>query len=348
MAGIVKKEGCRVPEYRFPLKKTFLLTVCLGLMMHISVLNRTGEAAESHQADHVILIVLEGIGNQPIQSGTMPVVGKLAREGAVTWSAQTVSLSLTVPAMASLLTGLPVQKHRVNQEWERYDFGRSFLRAPTVFDYMDLAGGKDSAVFFMDDRLYQLSRLEIYVDRQICGTERPECTPQTVSHYVQDYLKKVVSKGGHEFHLFAIPDLLLVHFPTAAHQGEKFGWDSEAYQQALLTVDGAIARILHAYKELRALDRTMVIVTGLNGGKLIPAEQNGTNGHGSIQSGAIPWLTWGINIKPGHHITKPVSLLDTGATILYALGLHTYTEWDSHAIKEIFQTEPEPRTTENE
>jgi len=348
MTGTVKKEGCRVPEYRFPLNNTFLLTVCLGLIMHISVLNQTGEAAESHQADHVILIVLEGVGNHPIQSGTMPIVGKLAREGAVTWSAQTVSLSLTVPAMASLLTGLPVQKHRVNKEWERYDFGRSFLRAPTVFDYMDLAGGKDSAVFFMDDRLYQLSRPEIYVDRQVCGTERPECTPQTVSDYVQDYLKKVVSKQGHGFRLFAIPDLLLVHFPTAAQQGEKFGWDSDAYHQALLTVDHAIAHILQAYKELNALDRTMVIVTGLNGGKAMNAGQNGTLGHGSSHRVPIPWLTWGINIKPGYHITRPVSLMDTGATILYALGLHTYTEWDSHAIKEIFQTEPEHRTTENE
>jgi len=278
----------------------------------------------------------------------MPIVGKLAREGAVTWSAQTVSLSLTVPAMASLLTGLPVQKHRVNAEWEKYDFGRSFLRSPTVFDYMDLAGGKDSAAFFMDDRLYQLSRPEIYVDRQVCGTERPECTPQTVSHYIQDYLRKVVSKGGHDLHLFAIPDLLLVHFPTPAHQGEKFGWDSDAYQQALLTVDGAIGHILQTYKSLNALDRTMVIVTGLNGAKVSQAGHNGTHGHERTHSTPIPWLTWGINVKPGYHITKPVSLLDTGATILYALGLHTYTEWDSHAIKEIFQTEPERRTTENE
>jgi hypothetical protein len=40
--------------------------------------------------------------------------------------------------------------------------------------------------------------------------------------------------------------------------------------------------------------------------------------------------------------------LDTGATIMYALGLETHMEWESQAVTEIFQTKPERRTTENE
>jgi hypothetical protein len=33
---------------------------------------------------------------------------------------------------------------------------------------------------------------------------------------------------------------------------------------------------------------------------------------------------------------------------MYALGLETHTEWDSHVIGEIFQAAPERRTTDNE
>ena len=33
---------------------------------------------------------------------------------------------------------------------------------------------------------------------------------------------------------------------------------------------------------------------------------------------------------------------------MYALGLETHMEWESHAMKDIFQTIPERRTTENE
>jgi hypothetical protein len=30
--------------------------------------------------------------------------------------------------------------------------------------------------------------------------------------------------------------------------------------------------------------------------------------------------------------------MDTGATVMRALGLETHTEWDSHAVEEIFKT----------
>jgi hypothetical protein len=30
--------------------------------------------------------------------------------------------------------------------------------------------------------------------------------------------------------------------------------------------------------------------------------------------------------------------MDTGATVMRALGLETHTEWDSHPVEEIFKT----------
>jgi arylsulfatase A-like enzyme len=52
----------------------------------------------------------------------------------------------------------------------------------------------------------------------------------------------------------------------------------------------------------------------------------------------VPWIASGVGIKKGHAITQSVSLVDTGATVMRALGLETHTEWDSHAIEEIFKT----------
>ena len=131
--------------------------------------------ASATQADHVVLVVLEGIKASSIQNQTTPTLVKLAEEGAVTWTAKSITPPHTVSAMASLLTGLPVEKHHVTAAWETYDFARSFMRSPTVFDYLDLAGGRDSGVFLMDERFYQLVRPEIYVDSQVCG--------YTKSHY---------------------------------------------------------------------------------------------------------------------------------------------------------------------
>ena len=60
--------------------------------------------------DHVILFVLEGVDQPALKAGPMPVLGRLVKDGAVTWSAETSTSSLRLPAMASLLMGLPVEK----------------------------------------------------------------------------------------------------------------------------------------------------------------------------------------------------------------------------------------------
>ena len=326
----------------------FLLSCLLGACF-LGFLD-PASAKEPTQPNHIVLVVLEGIGNDTIKSDSMPVLGRLAKEGAVAWSAQSVTPPLTVPAMATLLTGLPIKKHKVTPAWEEYDFARSFLRSPTVMDYMDLAGGLDTAVFFMDERLYQLNRPEIYVDSQMCGYAKPSCTPETVSEYIRDYLKRVTSEGGHAVRLFGVPNLLLVHMPTASRIGQKRGWDSDAYRQAAMDVDTAIGNILKTYQKYGVLDETMLFVTGLNGGGPLKSSQHGaTNGSKpTVGSENIPWITWGANVKTGYTIAHPIKLIDAGATILYALGLKTHTEWESHAIEEIFQSIPKHRDTGNE
>ncbi|GJL60568.1 MAG: hypothetical protein NPIRA03_34250 [Nitrospirales bacterium] len=320
--------------------------VCLPLF------GATASIASATQAEHIILVVLEGVKSSSIQSGTTPNLSQLAKDGAVTWSAQSINPPLTVSSMASLLTGLQVEKHRVTADWETYDFARSFMRSPTIFDYMDLAGGKDSGVFLMDERLYQLVRPEIYVDSQVCGYTKPQCTPERASEYIKDFLKKVTSEKGYGFRLFGVPNLLLVHLPTAVKVGQKYGWDSEKYSSALLSIDTAVEQIIQTYKDLGVLDKTMVIITGLNSGPLSAPTGDGKPVPTSLTSpeldATIPWIAWGANIKRNHPITQSVSLLDTGATIMYALGLETYTEWESHAIGDIFQAVPERRTTDNE
>ena len=304
--------------------------------------------ASAEQAEHIVLVVLEGIKSSTIQSGVTPHLAKLAQDGVVSWDAQSITPPLTVSAMASLLTGLPVEKHRINADWEEYDFARSFMRSPTVFDYMDLAGGADTGVFLMDERFYQLIRPEIYVDSQVCGYTKPQCTPETVSVYIKDFLKKVTSEGGHGFRLFGVPNLLVVHFPTAARIGQKYGWDSPKYSKAVTSIDDAVDQIKKNYQDIGVLDRTMFIVTGLHSGPANPLAKKVKKGETVELDATVPWIASGTNIESQQTISQPVTLLDTGATIMYALGLETHTEWDSQAMKEIFQTTPKRRTTENE
>ena len=154
-----------------------------------------------------------------------------------------------------------------------------------------------------------------------------------------------MSEGGHGFRLIDIPGLLLAHMPAAADAGIKRGWDSKTYHKALTAVDTAIGELLDVYKEFEVLDRTMVIVTGLTGSGGTAEVQLTATSPGKT---TVPWIAWGANVKPHFEITRKVSLIDTGATIMEALGLITHTEWDSQGIKEIFLKVPERKTTGNE
>ena len=140
-------------------------------------------SSEQTVPEHVILFVLEGVDQQALKVGPMPALGHLVKDGAVTWSAATVTPPLRLPAMASLLTGLPVKKHGIT--WNAFEFSRGYPRPPTLFDYLDLSGGRDSAIFFMDEALYQLVKPEPYTDYQMCGPLKPECSPERLVSYIR-------------------------------------------------------------------------------------------------------------------------------------------------------------------
>jgi phosphopentomutase len=115
--------------------------------------------------------------------------------------------------------------------------------------------------------------------------------------------------------------------------GVSRGWTSKEYREALRTVDKAMHSVLDIYQEHGLIKRTTVFVTSLSAeGRDANQEQT------DATVPMVPWIASGVGIKPGHAIHQPVSILDTGATVMRTLGLQTHTEWESHAVEEIFQS----------
>jgi hypothetical protein len=281
------------------------------------------------QPEHVILFVLEGIGQDALKG--MPTLSRFVKEGSVTWNANTVTPPQRLPAMASLFTGMPVDKHGIS--WNTFDFIRGYPRPPTLFDYLDLGGGRDSAIFFMDESLYQLAKPEPYTDYQMCGPLKPECSPATIVRYVSEYFTKATSGHGYGHAIPSLPHLLIVHLPEAGRVGETRGWTSAPYRDAAKAVDQAMGSIVEIYRELGLLDKTVVMVTGLSG---YGASMTTANGQTDAKPLQVPWIASGPGIKRGHAIGSPVSIIDTGATVMRTLGLTTHTEWESRPVEEIF------------
>ncbi len=309
----------------------FLFFLCLVLPKDVAVAAVSVPASASTvPSEHVILFVLEGFGQDSLKGGTMPTLSRLVKEGAVTWSATAVKPALRLPTMASLVTGMPVEKHGIT--WNTFEFSRGYPRAPSVFDYLDLSGGRDSAIFLMDESLYQLARPEPYTDYQMCGPLKPECSTDRIVSYIRQYFKKATSGHGYGHAILALPHFLVVHLPEAGRVGASKGWTSKEYRDALRTVDKAMHSVLDIYHEHALTNRTTLFVTSLSAeGRDASQEQ------ADAAAPMVPWIASGVGIKPGHAIHQPVSILDTGATVMRTLGLQTHTEWESHAVEEIFQ-----------
>ncbi len=289
-----------------------------------------GPTPATPPTEHVILFVLEGFSRDSLKGGTMPTLSRLVNEGAATWSATGVKPALRLPTMASIFTGVPVERHGV--DWNTFEFSRGYPRAPSMFDYMDLSGGRDSAIFFMDESLYQLARPEPYTDYQMCGPLKPECSPDRIASYIRQYFKKATSGHGYGHAILALPHLLVVHLPEAGRVGAARGWNSKDYRDALHAVDKAMAAVLDIYKELDLTKRTTVFVTSLSPEGRDPGKEQSDGTPPSL-----PWIASGVGIKRGIAIHQPVSIIDTGATVMRTLGLQTHTEWESKSVEEIFQ-----------
>ena len=288
-------------------------------------------------AQQAILFVLEGVGQDSLKAASMPVLSRLIKTGAVTWGASAVNPPLRLPTMASLITGLPVERHGIT--WNSFDFARGYPRPPTMFDYLDLSGGRDTTIFYMDESLYQLAKPEPYIDHQICGALRPECNATTVVSYIRQYFKKATSGHGYGHAIPSLPHLLIVHLPDAGRAGAAEGWTSKSYRDALHSIDRAMGDVLAIYEELGLSKETTVFVTSISPSG---ADHFGDAEPAVAQEGAKPphilWLASGAGVKRGHVIAQPVSLIDTGATVMRALGLdtETHTEWQSRVINDVF------------
>ena len=320
----------------------YIFTVTIGLFLlgleflvvpagtNASSTSKASEASAG-PTEHVILFVLEGFGQDSLKGGTMPTLGKLVKDGAATWSATGVNPALRLPTMASLVTGMPVEKHGIT--WNAFEFSRGYSRSPSMFDYLDLSGGRDSAIFYMDESLYQLARPEVYTDYQLCGALRPECRSEKIVSYIRQYFQKATSGHGYGHAILSVPHLLVVHLPEAGRAGVAHGWNSKEYRQALQAVDAAMKSVLDMFKEHGLSNRTTVLVTALSGpGTDLSGEAASTTG-----IPMVPWIASGVGIKHGQVIHQPVSIIDTGATVMRILGLETHTEWESKAVEEIFQ-----------
>lgn len=289
-------------------------------------------ALAAPRAAHVFIISIDGGNPEVMQRSEMPVVKKLAQEGAHTWRAQTIVPSLTLPAHTSMLTGVRQDKHKVT--WNNLSPTNGLVRVPTIFATARPAGFS-TAMFVGKEKfrhLLQPGTVDVFnFDRkaQIIVTKSDNGGMSMKKE--GNVLAKVVAKDAADYIVKNKPNLCFIHLTDPDNAGHTFGWGSRQQIKAFAKVDAALNTILKAIQRAHIDEDSVIIISADHGG------HGRGHGLGTAEDMTIPWIAWGKGVKRQMEITAPVNTCDTAATALWLLDLQPLAPLDGVPVFSAFE-----------
>ena len=295
----------------------------------------TGSNLRAEQlAEHVFVISFDGGKPAVIAETPMPVLKKIAAAGAVTWTAQTIFPSKTLPSHTSMLTGLGPGKHHVL--WNNFEPKRGKVLAPTIFTIAKKADPKLSTAIFAGKmkfhHLWQTDSLDMFdfkgpqaATPVFAATTKAELEIEKSVNPAQ-----TVAKSAAAYIVAKKPSLCFIHFPDPDAAGHKSGWGSPQQMEALKVSDQALGQIVRALETAGIADSSVLLITADHGG------HEKTHGLNIPDDMTIPWIASGKGVKKGFVITQPVTTYDTAATALWLLGVPLPAEFDGKPVKQAF------------
>jgi predicted AlkP superfamily pyrophosphatase or phosphodiesterase len=259
-----------------------------------------------------VLIISED-GLRPDAVGTLHLHWHsiLRKRGSYSLHAKTTRDASTLPAHASMLSGVHPQVHGLT--WNNWRPSKGFIKSPTIFTAAQDAGL--TTAFFTGK-----SKLRHIVPPSAVGMyERPGYYCRKVAEAAADYLVKEK------------PALAFVHFSDPDEVGHSAGWMSAKQLKAIAEADRCLGILHQALEQSGLIDDTLIIVTADHGG------------HNRVHSGAkpvdreIPWIACGPGVREDHVLEGEISTVDTAATALYALGLPIPADIAGKPRTEIFE-----------
>ncbi len=263
---------------------------------------------------HVLIVSFDGGKPAVMQQCEMPTYVAVTKDGASTFTAQTVFPSITLVSHTSMLAGVGPDKHKIL--WNNWQEAKGKFTFPTVFSIAKQAG-LSTACFAGKDKFLHFD------------------APGTLDQFaIPNNKAKAIAETAAAYLIEKKPNLMFVHFPDADSAGHQFGWGSPEQIRAFADTDAALKILVDGIEKAGVKADTTVILSADHGG------HDRTHGSNTPDDMTIPWITFGKAAKPNHTITTPVTTYDTAATTLYLLGLEIPKEWDGKPVTDAYEATP--------
>ena len=256
-------------------------------------------------AEFVVAVSVDGMGSSYMQTladaGKLPHFRQLEAEGAFTTNARAdYDVTVTLPNHTCMVTGRPVRGPAGHNWTSNTDPALGMTlhtnRGSYVASVFDVAhdNGRRTGMWVTKTKfsLFQVSYDAGHGAPDTTGPDNGRCKldvfmyRKTSPELTGEFVSTMRTQPCH----FAF-----VHFAETDSAGHTVGWGSDAYNAALVTLDGCVGRIM----DLIATDpvlkgRTVLLVTADHGGK----DKN----HGDATlplDYTIPFIAWGAGVAPG-------------------------------------------------
>lgn len=270
--------------------------------------------AATPPADLVMVVVLDGLRPDAIDSFSLPQLSRLREIGAYSSVATTVSPSATWAAMASLLTGVSPDRHGIVHDVRRLSMrDRGLDPLPRV---LERAGFPTIGVLGDVPRLYRpissaIGRRLGIADIHHAGHTAPEIAIAAGSLIAQR------QRG-----------LVIIHLPDADRAGHTYGWMSPQYEQGAHRLDAAAGMIAMMANPRHQRRTRIIMLADHGGGGVVPNE------HGSDHplDRTIPLLMLGSGVPAGRIAGAP-RLLDVPVSVCDALGVSVPESYEGRTLE---------------
>jgi choline-sulfatase len=304
----------------------------LGASLFLRVGRETHVAPGSAAGSNVLLITIDTlradrVGAYGNPDGLTPAIDGLAK-GAVRFEAAFTPVPETLPAHASILTGLEPFSHGIRNN-TMFRLGET----PTLATMLKRAGYRTGAfvgAFVLSARSGLNRDFDVYDDH---FTQNPESagvrSAERRAEYVVGPATEWILGSGAERPWFAWIHLYDPHAPYQAPSEYRSG--RSPYDAEVAYTDAMIGRALDTLRAAHQLDRTVIVVAADHGEAL---GEHGEATHGLFAYDAllrVPMIVSAPGIR-ARVVQTPVASVDVAPTVLELLGIAVPSGLDGRSL----------------
>ena len=275
------------------------------------------------KAERVVIITVDGLRPDLLIQANAPTIRGLLKEGSYTFWARTIDLAYTLPAHASILTGVSPEKHGIT--WNEKVELVTYPKAPTLFEVAKSAGLTTALI--SGKMKFNVFDKPGAVDWKYLPPAEP-----VLDTYVAERAAGIIREHK--------PHVMLVHLPGVDVVGHAVGWGTPEQVSWLGEADKAVGIVVAALKTAGVRESTLLIVTADHGGAGVEHLP------GDDRSRHVPWIVVGPGVRKGMDLTRypdlTVSVIDTFATACAALGIKAKSAVAGKAVAELSTQSPDP------